>query len=112
MRAENFIYFATVSGFFIGISFSILKSFDAVEFISATFMVTALFYLVALGSVAFYIKYIDVKQVIYLDKKEVDHILDIQIAELEKREDFILESYEFIKKIEEEELEYLKKTKK
>jgi len=39
-------------------------------------------------------------------------VLDMQIQELEKKENFILESYEFIKQIEQKELEIIKKNKK
>jgi hypothetical protein len=108
MRGENFIFFLASSGFFIGIIFSILHEFDFVEFLYATFLITAIFYLLGLASVSFFIKFLDIKGIIYLDKHEIDEILNIQIKELEKKEDFILESYEFIKQIEKEELEILK----
>jgi hypothetical protein len=112
MRGENFIYFATVSGFFIGIIFSILNDLSIEGFLFATIIITLLFYLIALGSVAFYIKFVEVKRVAYLDKREIDMILDSQIKELEKKEDFIIESYEFIRQIEQEELEIIKKSRK
>jgi hypothetical protein len=112
MRGENFIYFATVSGFFIGIIFSIIKGLDATDFIFATILTTLVFYLIALGSVAFFIKFLDVKKIVFFNKHEVDNILDVQIKELEKKENFILESYEFIKQIEQEELEIIRKNKK
>ncbi len=99
MRGENFIYFLSVSGFFLGIIFGILKELDIKAFLYSIFLLTALFYIVGLGVVTFFIKYLDIKKIIYLDKKEIDSILDIQIKELEKKEDFIYESYEFIKKI-------------
>ena len=111
MRGENFIYFATVSGFFIGIIFSIIKGFDVFDFLFATFMITALFYLVSLGSVALFIKFLDIKQIVFFNKYEVDEILDMQIKSLEKNENFIMENYEFIKQVEEEELEIIRKTK-
>jgi hypothetical protein len=111
MRGENFIYFATVSGFFIGLIFSILKGFSVEELLLYTFLITMVFYLIALASVAFFVKYLDIKQVEYFDKKEVDSVLDVQIKELEKKEDSILNNYEFIKKVEEEELEFIRKTK-
>jgi len=70
-----------------------------------------LFYLIALASVAFFIKFINVKQVVFFDKKEIDSVLDVQIKELERKEENILINYEFIKQIEEEELKILKKIK-
>jgi L-asparagine transporter-like permease len=112
MRGENFIYFSTVSGFFIGIIFSTIKEFDVIEFIFATIIITLIFYLVALASIAFFIKFVDIKEIVFFDKYEIDNILDSQIKELEKKENFILESYEFIKQIEQEELEIIKKNKK
>jgi hypothetical protein len=108
MRGENFIFFLASSGFFIGIIFSILHELDFLEFLYATFLITAVFYLLGLGSVTFFIKYLDIKKVIYFNKHEIDEILDIQIKEIEKKEDFILESYEFIRQIEKEELEIVK----
>jgi hypothetical protein len=74
----------------------------------ATLLITALFYLLGLGSVTFFIKYLDLKKIMYFDKHGIDQVLDVQIKELEKKEDFILESYEFIKQIEEEELKIVK----
>ena len=108
MRGENFIFFLASSGFFIGIIFSILHDFDVDKFIFVTLLITSLFYLLGLGSVTFFIKYLDLKKMIFFDKEGIDQILDIQIKELEKKEDFILESYEFIKQIEKEELQILK----
>lgn len=111
MRGENFIYFATVSGFFIGIIFAILKDLDVFNFLISVFLVTASFYLVSLGSVTFFIKYLDIKKIVFFDKFSIDEILDVQIKELEKKEDFIYKNYEFIKEIEKEELEILRKRK-
>jgi len=108
MRGENFIFFLASSGFFIGIIFSILHNLSFQEFLYATFLITAVFYLLGLGSVTFFIKYVDIKKIMYFNKHEIDDILDVQIKELEKKEDFILESYEFIKKIEEEEINIAK----
>jgi len=111
MRGENFIYFATISGFFIGIIFSILKGLDVFDFLFATFLVTAIFYLISLASISFFIKFLNVKQIVYFDKYEVDEILDVQIKSLESKENFIMENYEFIKQIEKEELEIIRKNK-
>ena len=111
MRGENFIYFATVSGFFIGIIFAILKDLGVFEFLVSVFLVTASFYLIALGSVTFFVKYLDIKRVVFFDKFSIDEVLDMQVKELEKKEDFIYQNYEFIKEIEKEELEILRKRK-
>ena len=111
MRGDNFIYFSIVSGFFVGVVFAILKDFGIFNFLFSVFLITSLFYIISLASVSFFVKYLDVKQIIFFDKLEIDKVLDVQIKELEKREQFIYESYEFIKKIEEEEIEFLKKRK-
>ncbi len=108
MRGENFIFFLGASGFFVGIIFSILHNLDFIEFLYATISITILFYILGLGAVTFFIKYLDIKKIIYFDKHEIDEILDMQIKELEKKEDFILESYEFIKNIEKEEIKIAK----
>jgi len=108
MRGENFIFFLASSGFFIGIIFSVLHNLDFEQFLYATVLITAVFYLLGLASVTFFIKFLDIKKIIYFNKHEIDQILDVQIKELEKKEDFILESYEFIKQVEEEEVKLLK----
>ena len=112
MRSENFIYFATVSGFFIGIIFSILKNLNFEEFIYMTLLTTLIFYLIALATISLYIKYVDPKKIVFFNKSELDNVIDVQISEMEKKEDFILDSFEFIRQIEKEELEMIKKNKK
>ena len=111
MRGENFIYFSIVSGFFTGIIYAVFKGFGIFYFLFTVFLITSVFYLIALAAVSFFVKYLDIKQIVFFDKMEIDGIIDVQIKELEKREQFIYESYEFIKKIEEEELEFIKKSK-
>ncbi len=111
MRAENFVYFATVSGFFIGMMFSVINDFSIWQSIFATIIITLLFYIIALGSVAFYIKFYDIKKQLFLNVKEIEEVIDVQINELEKYEDFIFESYKFIEEVEKEELELLRKNK-
>ena len=111
MRAENFIYFSTVSGFFIGVIFAVFKEFGVVEFMLYVALITLLFYLVGLGSAAFFMKFVDVKKVNFFNKSEIDTILDTQIKELERKEESILHNYEFIKKVEDEELKILRKIK-
>ncbi len=111
MRAENFIYFATICGFFIGVLFSLFYNLDIADFLYVTVLMTMLFYALALGSVAFYIKFVDIKKSVYFNVKNIDDIINIQIGELEKYENFIFESYKFIEKIEQEELEIIRKNK-
>jgi cytochrome c biogenesis protein ResB len=108
MKAENFIYFSTVSGFFISIIFGILKDFDAFNFLWFVIIITSLFYILSLASCAFFIKYTSFSKYILFNKHEIEEIVNTQIKELEKKEDFLYENYEFIRKFEEEELRILK----
>ena len=109
MRGENFIYFSIVSGFFTGVIYSLFRGFDIFYFLFNVFLITSLFYIISLAGVSFFIKYLNIKQIVFFNKAEIDEVLDVQIKELEKREEFIYESYEFIRKIEEEEIEFLRK---
>ena len=111
MRGENFIYFLTSSGFFIGLFFAVLKDFSVEQIIYFTLLMTSIFYLIGLITVAFYIKYVNIKNINFFRKEEIDNILDVQIKELERKEDSILYNYYFIKEIEEEELKILRKMK-
>jgi len=108
MRAENFIYFATVNGFFISLIFGIIKDLDAFNFLWAVVLLTSLFYVVSLASVSFFIKYANFKQNVFFDKEEVEIVVNSQIKELEKKENFIYENYKFLKKLEEEEYKTVK----
>ncbi len=112
MSSENFIYFSASSGFFIGVIFSIIHDLDVFNFLFVVFLLTSIFYILALASSAFFIKYLNLKNITYLEKDKIENVLDYQIKELEKKEDFILESYEFIKSIEEEEINFLKHKKR
>ena len=111
MRAENFIYFSIVSGFFIGLIFSILNDFGILDLIFATIIITLLFYVIALAGVSFFIKFYDIKKRLFLDVKEIEEVIDVQIKEMENYENFIFESYKFIEQVEQEELDLLRKTK-
>jgi len=112
MRGENFIYFSTVSGFFIGIIYSILTGLDVFDFLVSTLLITAVFYVIALGGVSLFVKFLDIKNIVFFDKHSVDEIINIQIKELEKSENYIYENYKFIQEIEKEELEIIKKNRK
>jgi len=85
MFSENFIYFFTVQGFFIGIIFGILKSFDAMGLLSYTLIITAFFYMFGHIIVAFYYKTMNVKT--YMFPKELhEKELDMFLHEIKKRE--------------------------
>jgi len=88
MLGENFVYFFTVQGFFVGIIFGLLKSFDANGLLTYTFFITTFFYLFSHIIVAFYFKTLTVKA--YMFPKEThEKELDLFVKEINKREKLI-----------------------
>lgn len=88
MLGENFVYFFTVQGFFVGIIFGILKSLDAGGLLTYTFIITAFFYLFSHLIVAFYFRTTLVRTYDFArDTHEKD--LDIFVNEINKREKLI-----------------------
>jgi len=88
MFGENFVYFFTVQGFFVGIIFGILKSFDAEGLLLYTFIITTFFYLFSHVIVALYFKTLTAKS--YLFPREVhEKELDFFVKEINKREKLI-----------------------
>lgn len=88
MLGENFVYFFTVQGFFVGIVFGILKSFDAEGLLIYTFFITTFFYLFSHIIIALYFKTLTVRAYNFpkdLHEKE----LDIFVKEINKREKLI-----------------------
>jgi len=88
MLGENFVYFFTVWGFFVGIIFGILKSFDAEGLLTYTFLITTFFYLFSHIIIALYYKTITAKA--YNFPKERHELeLDMFVKEINKREKLI-----------------------
>ena len=88
MLGENFVYFFTVQGFFIGIIFGILKSFDAEGLLIYTFFITTFFYLFSHIIIALYFRTLTAKA--YNFPKELhEKELDIFVKEINKREKLI-----------------------
>lgn len=88
MLGENFVYFFTVQGFFVGIIFGILKSFDAEGLLLYTFFITIFFYLFSHIIIALYFKTITAKA--YIFPKEIhEKELDMFVKEINKREKII-----------------------
>jgi len=102
IKPENFIYFLTVCGFFIGLVFSILTPMEPEMIIWTTISVTAAFYMVGLGSASFFIRYLDVKVGYAINRIEYEEKLDQVIRQIEKREAYIRDSSEFIEDLEQE----------
>lgn len=88
MLGENFVYFFTVQGFFIGIVFGILKSFNAEGLLVYTFLITGFFYLFSHVIVAFYYKTTIAKNY-YFPKESHEKKLDLFVIEINKREKLI-----------------------
>ena len=88
MFSENFIYFFTVWGFFVGIIFGLLKSVDAIGLLEYTLIITAFFYLFSHIVVGFYYKTMSMKSY-YFPKKEHEKELDMFLQEIKKREQYI-----------------------
>ena len=109
-RVGNFIYLFSVSGFFIGLLFAILQELKPFEFLISVLVIFVIFYILALASTSFFIKYLSVKNIFKLDKLTLEKTIDAQIDELDKKEDIIRESYYFIKQIEEEEFNLYKQS--
>lgn len=88
MLGENFVYFFTVQGFFIGIIFGVLKSFDAEGLFIYTFFITTFFYLFSHIVIAFYYRTLTAKA--YFFPKELhEKELDLFVKEITKREKLI-----------------------
>ncbi|WP_324172698.1 hypothetical protein [Sulfurimonas sp.] len=88
MLGENFVYFFTVQGFFVGIVFGILKSFDAQGLLLYTFVITIFFYLFSHIIVAFYFRTITAKAY-FFPKDDHESELDRFVKEINKREKLI-----------------------
>ncbi|RUM64840.1 MAG: hypothetical protein DSZ04_01290 [Sulfurimonas sp.] len=88
MLGENYVYFFTVQGFFVGIIFGILKSFDASGLFIYTSLITIFFYLFSHIIIALYYKTLTGRVYSFpRDRHESD--LDILVKEINKRERLI-----------------------
>ena len=88
MLGENFVYFFTVQGFFVGIIFGILKSFDAEGLLVYTFFITTFFYLFSHIIIAMYFKTLNARSS-YFPKEVHEKDLDLFVKEINKREKLI-----------------------
>ncbi len=85
MRSENYVAFFTVSGFFIGLIFSIFK-FDAIEnIIFYTIAITLFFYLFIHLILIFYLREPE-EDLRFFEKDEYESLCNMQIDEIKKRE--------------------------
>jgi hypothetical protein len=85
MRSENFVAFFTVSGFFIGLSFSLLKSQNLTEFLFFLFGITLFFYMfIHLVLIFFFTVEPTIKD--SFDKVDSESMVNMQINQLKERE--------------------------
>ena len=89
MRPENFIYFLTVCGFFMGLLFTILEGFSPALMFYVTIGVTVVFYMIGLGSASMFVRYIDLKPDYHFYRSKKEEYLDKIIGALEKREAYV-----------------------
>jgi hypothetical protein len=88
MLGENFVYFFTVQGFFVGIIFGILKSFDAEGLLLYTFLITTFFYLFSHIIIAMYFRTLTAKSY-FFPRDQHEKELDLFVKEINKREKLI-----------------------
>ena len=85
LKMDNFLSFAIVNGFFIGLLLSFLKFEDPEMIVAGTLLSTIGFYLITLISVSFFIKFISQKDN-SIKKPSYSNILEEYIEEFDKRE--------------------------
>jgi len=102
MRPENFIYFFTVCGFFIGLFFSVFSGKEPHLIFWSSLIISGIFYIIGLASSGFFIKYFDAKTGYDIKKDSKEEYLDRIIGFLEKREKYIQDSHNFIENLEKE----------
>ena len=88
MLGENFVYFFTVQGFFVGIIFGILKSFDASGLFVYTFLITTFFYLFSHIIIAMYYRTLTARSYNF-PRDAHEKQLDLFVKEINKRERLI-----------------------
>ncbi len=104
MRVENFVYFFTICGFFIGLVFSIINFSDPENILFYTALITLFFYLLVHAIIA---NFLDIKTISkhIFNKEKYEEISDYFIYEIENRERRInslvniIENFEEKKKI-------------
>jgi hypothetical protein len=85
IRPENFIYFFTVCGFFIGLIFSVINFMDPANILLYTAEITLFFYLFIHVVI---MNFVDIKKfgTEIFNKKEYEEVSEYFISELDVRE--------------------------
>ncbi|MDD6055685.1 MAG: hypothetical protein SOW25_05635 [Helicobacter sp.] len=85
LKMDNFLSFAIVNGFFIGLLLSFLKFDDPVMIVAGTLVSTIGFYLITLLSVSFFVRFIGGAEH-KVQKSSYNMLLEEYIEEFDKRE--------------------------
>ncbi len=85
LKMDNFLSFAIVNGFFIGLLLSFLKFDDPAMIVAATLISTIGFYLITLVSVSLFIRFIGTQDSVSR-KSTYNALLEEYIDEFDKRE--------------------------
>ena len=85
LKMDNFLSFASVNGFFIGLLLSFLKFDDPAMIVAGTLVSTMGFYLITLVSVSLFVRFINTQE--NVSKKNLyNTLLEEYIDEFDKRE--------------------------
>jgi len=95
MKSNNFIFFLTVSGFFIGLLFTLVKVDNPFMVLFYTIVITITFYTIAIISTSFFIQSIKYEDG-FINKKGYDGIYDAIDQQIDEREKKAEEIYRFI----------------
>lgn len=85
MKSENFVAFFTISGFFIGLTFSLLKTQTLLDFSIYTISITLFFYLFIHIILILFFSMSTLENDSF-SKKEYENQINLQIDELKIRE--------------------------
>jgi hypothetical protein len=95
MRVENFMNFAMVFGFFVGVFFAFFNFDSVLEIIFATILVNFIIYAVVTYSSSLFMKYFQFQQKTFA-KKSYDEILDYYVNEIKLKDRKIDEVMKYI----------------
>lgn len=109
VSVNNFISFLVVTGFFVGVIFGVVKLNDPFHILVAVTFITLTFYIISLGAAALFIKSMKYKPRYRIKTQKYENALDSVVVEIEKREDQIKDICEFIKELEQEEYEEMRR---
>ena len=98
MRSENFVAFFTVSGFFVGLIFSLLKTTQISEFFLMTFVITFFFYIFIHLILTFFFT-IEPTIKGSFNKDDSEAMINLQIVQLKEKENIFEEIRSSIKEL-------------